>query len=156
MRKADLKKAFILLRNGVALCFTWLVILLMLSGLFTGALAIKLTTLLSTLFISFVGVICFIVFFSDVFIRDRSFIFRLSFALIVFVPAEIFGFYLGGFFEGKGSLSTWLIFAGIVLFFYSLCIIIDKTFCKKKGEEYTFQLMKYQEERKNDSTGECK
>lgn len=98
MRKADLKKAFILLRNGVALCFTWLVILLMLSGLFTGALAIRLTTLLSTLFISFVGVICFIVFFSDVFIRDRSFIFRLSFALIVFVPAEIFGFYLGGFF----------------------------------------------------------
>ena len=151
MRKADLKKAFILLRNGVALCFTWLVILIMLSGLLTGELAIKLTTLLSAFFISFVAVICFIVFFSDVFIRDKSFIFRLNFALIVFIPAEIFGF-----FEGKGSLSTWLIFAGIVLLLYSACIIIDKTIFKKKGEEYTFQLMKYQEERKNDSTGECK
>ena len=156
MRKADWKKAFVLFRNGLALCFTWLVILIMLSGFFTGAVAIKLTTLLSAFFISFVGVICFIVFFSDAFIRDRSFIFRLNFALIVFIPAEIFGFYLGGFFEGKGSLSTWLIFAGIVLFLYGLCILIDNTLCRKKGEEYTFQLMKYQEDRKHDSTGECK
>ena len=156
MRKADWKKAFVLFRNGLALCFTWLVILIMLSGFFTGAVAIKLTTLLSAFFISFVAVICFIVFFSDAFIRDRSFIFRLNFALIVFIPAEIFGFYLSGFFEGKGSLSTWLIFAGIVLFLYGLCILIDNTLCRKKGEEYTFQLMKYQEDRKHDSTGECK
>ncbi|MCR4617694.1 MAG: hypothetical protein K5669_05855 [Lachnospiraceae bacterium] len=151
MKKADWKKALVIFRNGFAFVFSWLVIIISVKALIEGGEGIRLSAVFGAAFISIVGVLCFVVFFSDAFIKNKSFISRLTFAVIVFVPGEIAGFYMSGVFKGKGSMIQWLVFTGVVLVLYGICIVIDKTLCKKQGKEYTLQLMKYQEKRKYDN-----
>ncbi len=151
MKKTDWKKALIIFRNGFAFVFSWLVIIMSVKAVIEGGEGVRLNAIFGAAFISLVGVICFVVFFSDAFIKNKSFILRLTFAVFFFIPGEIAGFYMTGFFKGKGSLIQWLTFAGIVLALYGICIVIDKTLCKKQGKEYTLQLMKYQEKRKYDN-----
>jgi len=151
MRKADWKKAFVLLRNGFAFVFSWLVILITIIGILEGGKAIRINAILGAALISLVGVICFVIFFSDAFIRNKSFIFRLTFAAIVFVPSEIAGLYIAGFFSNRGNLGQWFIFTGLVVAFYGICVLIDNTIYKKQGKKYTVELLKYQEKRRNDN-----
>ena len=60
---------------------------------------------------------------------------------------ECLGFYWLGLFEGKGTAVQWLIFIGIILVLYFICVVLYQKYSKKQGEIYTEGLQKYQTER---------
>ena len=69
----------------------------------------------------------------------------------MFSVYESVAFYYLGVFKREGTFNEWLIFAGIVMVLYLLCITIYHLYSKQKGELYTQKLQKYQEKRRTEN-----
>lgn len=145
---------FTWMRNGVAFCFTWLVMLLLLRNSFLGVEVISTTSLLKILAFVFGGVLLFTVSFSESVFRKIGFTGRLTVFMILFSIYESVCFYWIGVFTTKGSLRQWLTFGGIILFLYGISMIVYEIYSRKKAVAYTHILNNYQRKRgKENDTG---
>ena len=142
---------FIWLRNGIAFCISWFLILLLIYNSFYNIPSIKTDSLIKLVFFVIGGVLLFCTFFTQLFIRRWSFVSRLTGFMILFSVYESVAFYYLGVFKREGTFNEWLIFAGIVMVLYLLCITIYHLYSKQKGELYTQKLQKYQEKRSAES-----
>jgi len=147
MKRTKIKEALILLRNGLAFCFSWLVLCTMAISAFYGKDSISTVLLLKLFALCFWAVICFIICFKNLLIRRKGFIFRLTLFYAMFIPVEVIGFYSMKLFGGNGTLKEWGIFAAIILGLYVACVLIDWIVCRKQGENYTRSLLAYNERR---------
>lgn len=138
---------FVWLRNGIAFCTSWFLILLLIYNSVYNVPDIKTESLIKLVFFVTGGVLLFCIFFTQLFIRRWSFLSRLTGFMILFSVYESGAFYYLGIFKRTGTFVEWLIFAGIVLVLYFICIIIYHFYSKEKGELYTQALKKYQEKR---------
>lgn len=142
------KKLFTWLRNGISICFTWLTFLLLVRN-FLYDIETVTTESLGKLFLCVCGgVLLFAILFSDAVIQKMTFTARLTGFMVLFSVYECAAFYWMEIFETRGSIKQWLIFAGIILGLYAVCILIYRQYSRKKGMLYTQALKEYQEKRK--------
>ena len=66
---------FRVIRNGISLSFTWLVLCLMIVCLINGVTSLDVSMLFKLFGLCLYAVLCFILFFTDAFIRKKGFIF---------------------------------------------------------------------------------
>lgn len=138
------KNVLITIRDMFSFGFTWLVICVLVIGLFTGADTIRIATLWKLIGLCAWGALCFGISFKIPFFVRKGFIFSLSVFYALFVPIEIAMFYLMGIFKLEGgNLYVWIIFFAIIISLYVLALIIDAIYLKKKGVEYTEKLKEY-------------
>ena len=140
----NIKSYFKLIRNALAFVYSWLVLCVVVIALTGGQESIKTSFLLKLFGLSLWGVICFAICFGSRKLEKKGFIFQLTCFYILFIPIEILMFYLMGIFSIGGSTAvTWIIFFAIIFILYITAIIIDRFIMKKRGEEYTDKLKKY-------------
>ena len=139
------------IRDGVAYSFSWFVILVLIIGLLSGQQDIGVDFLGKLLGFCLLAAIEFAAFFSDCVITNKGFMLRLNGFVALFLPTEIAFLYITGILTGAGTVIEWAIFVGIIVVLYLICIILDKTILRKQGQEYTSQLDKYKEKRKDES-----
>ena len=133
----NLKKLLIYIRNGLALIFSWLVICTIIASLTVVSGAISAVYLIKLFVLSLWAVLSFAVCFKTNWAQKKGFIFSLTLFYIMFIPAEIAMFYYMGIFSTAGNISSWLIFAGIVLGAYIVSLIVDFFIMKKQAILYT-------------------
>lgn len=132
-------------RNGISFVTVWFLLLVLIRNQVYGIDTIE-TAWLWKLFVSVAGgVFLFCVAFTQLVIRRWRFQPRLTVFMLTISVYECFCFYWLGIFGGKGTLSHYAIFAGIVLVCYFICISIYKRYSRVQGELYTKALQDYQE-----------
>ena len=151
MNKIFSKRFLGFIRDGVAYSFSWFVILVLIIGLLSGQPDIGVDFLGKLLGFCLLAAIEFAAFFSDCFIANKGFMLRLNGFVALFLPTEIAFLYITGILTGAGTVPEWAIFVGIIIVLYLICVILDKTILRKQGQEYTTQLDKYKEKRKDES-----
>ena len=135
------------MRNGVAFCFTWLVLLLLIRNLFLGIEVIS-TESLGKIWMSVCGgVLLFTIFFSGLFLKKIEFVIRLTCFMFLIGLYESVCFYWLGIFTEQGSFGQWLLFGGIIVSLYAISMIIYEIYSRKKAVTYTHALHHYQEKR---------
>lgn len=145
MSREKIKKFLVWMRNGVSIAFTWLALLLLILSIALELETIPVTVLARMLVFVTGGVFLFTLLFSDVAIRKLGFVGRLTSFMLLFSAYEGACFYLFGLFHGEGSFLQWLIFAGIIVILYFLCIGIFRIYSRRKEVEYTQALQRYQQ-----------
>lgn len=138
---------FTWLRNGIAFCTSWFLILILIYNSIYNIPNIKTESLVKMIFFVVGGVFLFCTFFTQLFIKKWSFLNRLTGFMILFSIYESAAFYWLGVFSKAGSLVEWMMFAGIVLILYLVCVVIYHFYSKEKGEVYTQALENYKEKR---------
>ncbi len=151
MNKIFSKKLFGFIRDGVAYSFSWFVVLVLILSFIAGRQEIRVDFLGKLLAFCVLSAVEFAVFFSDCIIAGKGFLFRLNGFIALFLPTEIAFLYILGVLSGAGTVVEWAIFVGIIVLLYLICVILDKTICRKQGREYTSQLDKYKEKRKDET-----
>ncbi len=146
-RKKDIMQFLIWARNGIAFCTTWFLILILAYCHISNKQEIPTSILTKMLLLIIGGVFIFSIFFTRCFIRNWSFIKRLTSFMITVSVYECVGFYWIGIFNGTGTIIQWIAFIGIVCGLYFCCIAIYQRHSQKQGEIYTQALQKYQQER---------
>jgi len=139
------------IRDGAAYSFSWFVILILIISAVSGKHDIGIDFLCRLLGFCLFSSAVFAVFFSDCFLVNKSFLTRLSGFFAVFLPTEIGFLYMSGILSGAGTIWEWVIFVGIVVVLYLICVFLDMTFYRKKGQEYTSQLDRYKEKRRDET-----
>lgn len=147
MRK-ELSHFFVWMRNGIAFCTTWFLILGLLYCRIFDRQTISVDSLTRLLLLVIGGVFLFNLFFTKLLIKRWGFIKRLSCFMALFCFYECMGFYRIGLFQDKGNFMQWGIFISIVFILYVICLVIYQQYSKRQGELYTQALEKYQQERK--------
>lgn len=155
MSKDRIKKFWIWMRNGVSIFFTWLTLLWLILSIAFGVEKLLVTALLQLLVFVIGGVFLFTLLFSDIVIRRLGFVGRLTGFMLLFSVYEGICFYLFGLFHGRGSFTQWLIFAGIIVILYFVCIGIFRIYSRQKETEYTQALQRYQQ-KQNRNTEESR
>ena len=130
-RKGDIIRFFVWMRNGVAFCTTWFLILVLAYNYICGNPTISTEGLIKMGFL----------------IIKWRFIKRLTLFMMTISLYECLGFYWLGFFSAGGTAIQWLLFVVLILVLYFICIAIYHNYSKKQGEIYTQALRKYQEKR---------
>ena len=146
-RKGDIIRFFVWMRNGVAFCTTWFLILVLAYNCICGIPTISTEGLIKMVFWIIGGVFIFNLFFSGFLIIKWRFIKRLTLFMMTISLYECLGFYWLGFFSAGGTAIQWLLFVVLILVLYFICIAIYHNYSKKQGEIYTQALRKYQEKR---------
>lgn len=146
--KRELFHFLIWMRNGIAFCTTWFLILGLLYCYIFNRRTISVDSLTKLLFFVIGGVFLFNLFFTKLLIKRWSFIKRLSCFMALFGFYESVGFYQIGLFQDAGKFMQWGIFIGIVFVLYVICIVIYQQYSKRQGELYTQALETYQQERR--------
>lgn len=146
-QKKEMVQFFIWLRNGSAFCVTWLLILLLLYSHLYQIESVPVSGLTKMVFWVIGAVFLFCVFFTRFLVKNWRFVTRLTGFMLLFGAYESAGFYWMGIFRTVGSVAQWLIFAGIIVVLYFLCIGIYQHFSKKQGVAYTQALQQYQVKR---------
>ncbi len=136
------------MRNGIAFCTTWFLILGLLYCHIFNRQTISVDSLTELLFLIIGGVFLFNLLFTKLLIKRWSFIKRLSCFMVLFGLYEWMGFYLIGLFQDKGNFTQWGIFIGIIFVLYVICIAIYQQYSKRQGELYTQALETYQQKRR--------
>lgn len=139
------------MRNGIAFCTTWLLILTLIYNYFWGSQTIMTNSLIKMVFFVIGGVFLFCLCFSRILIRKWRFIKRLTCFMILVSVYEGFGFYRIGVFTSQGTVAEWTVFSLIILVLYVSCIGIYQQYSKKQGEFYTQALQKYQQQRSREN-----
>lgn len=147
MSKRNLTQFLIWMRNGIAFCSTWFLILMLVHNSYYDIQIITTDSLIAMMLFVTGGVFLFSFFFTQLFIKKWSFIRRLTCFLILFCIYECIAFYRTGLFVERGTPIEWMKFTGIVLGLYLICIFIYRSYSKKKGELYTQALQQYQQQR---------
>ena len=140
-KKKEFQKFLVWLRNGIAFCTTWLLILLTGYNKIRHVTAIFTDQLIELILLSFGGVLLFNAFFTRLFIQRWNFMKRLTGFMIVI------SFYWLGYFRSFDTMIGWGIFVGIVLALYFGCIMLYQLYSKRQGEIYTKSLQAYQNKR---------
>lgn len=142
-------KFFVWMRNGIAFCMTWLLIIWIAYCHISNQQQISVSMLTKLLFFVIGGVWIFNILFTKVFIKNWTFTKRLTCFMVLFSLYECLNFYWIGFFSGMGTFIQWLVFIGIICVLYFICIAIYQRYSNKQGEIYTQALIKYQQQRRN-------
>lgn len=145
--KRELFHFLIWMRNGIAFCTTWFLILWLLYCHIFNRQTISVDSLTKLLLFVIGGVFLFNLFFTKLLIKRWSFIKRLSCFMALFGFYESVGFYQIGLFQDAGKFMQWGVFIGIVFVLYVICIVIYQQYSKRQGELYTQALKTYQQER---------
>ena len=138
-----IKDLLIVLRNGIAFTFSWLILLIVIALLFSGAETISVSAIIKVFALCVWGVFSFIISFKFEKVTKRGFIFSLTLFYILFIPVEVLLFYLLGLFKSSGSLIQWIIFGIIVLVAYFAALFIDIFVFRKKEKLYTEKIREY-------------
>ena len=139
----QIKDIFAFIRNWLAYSFSWLVICVLVVSLISGNETITVAFLLKVFVLCLWGVVSFAISFKNRYIRKKGFIFSLTVSYILFIPIEIAMFYFMGIFSTRGSLTTWIIFGGIVVLAYIVSVMVDALVMKKNAEIYTTRIHEY-------------
>lgn len=150
MNRAKIKELLVIMRNGLAFSFSWLVICVMVLTAAYGKESVSLSLLSKLLLLCAWAVLCFALCFGDVLFRKKGFIFRLTLFYVLFIPVELAMFFFMNLFTRKGTMLEWVTFAGIIVGLYLVCVLIDWIVCRKQGALYTKQLLSYNERRKHE------
>lgn len=145
--KSEVIRFAVWMRNGVAFCTTWFLILILAYNYIFHIQSISTNDLIKVVLLIIGGVLIFNLSFTRIIIKKMNFMVRLTCFMCAISLYEFLGFYWLGFFEGKGTTAQWLIFIGIILFLYVICAVLYQRYSKKKGKIYTEGLKKYQMER---------
>ena len=143
----NVKEFVIWMRNGVAISFTWLMLLLLVRNMIFGVSQIDTYMVAKLLAMVIGGVFLFTIFFLKGIIKNMGFLSRLTGFMLLFMIFEILCFYWMGIFTKEGTMRWWAIFFLIVMVLYGICIDIYANYSRKKGELYTETLQKYKMER---------
>lgn len=135
------------MRNGIAFCTTWFLILILAYNHIFNIQTISTKSLTKLVFWIVGGVFIFNLIFTRLIIKKWSFTGRLTCFMSVISLYECLGFYWFGFFEGKGTIVQWGAFIGIIFILYFICIAIYQKYSKRQGEIYTQVLREYQSKR---------
>ncbi len=150
MGRANVKSALLMFRMVFTIAFTWLMLLVLLTAAARGneslsvGFALKLLAFCAGASVIFCGA------FSELILKGKSFIFRLTIFMIAFLPFEVACFYWMGIFEGSGNAVLWLLFVGTFVLSYVISVVLDRVVFAKRGEVYTQQLKAYQNERRQE------
>ena len=145
--RKDIKQFFTWMRNGIAFCTSWFLILELIYNYVYNIPTVSTESLIEMVLFVMGGVFLFSFFFTRLFIKKWSFLRRLTCFIFLFSIYECMFFYCVGFFSGSGTIAEWSCFIGIVLILYLSCIAIYQLYSKKKGRVYTLALQNYQQER---------
>ena len=137
------KKLMIIIRNGIAFIYSWLVICVIIVSLIVGQEIISVSFLLKLLALSSWAAICFAVCFRNQILQKKGFIFSLTAFYILFIPIEILMFYLMRIFQKGGTPVLWIYFFIIIITFYIISVLIDFMVMRKRAEVYTKKLREY-------------
>lgn len=137
------KKLMIIIRNGIAFIYSWLVICVIIVSLIVGQEIISVSFLLKLLALSSWAAICFAVCFRNQNLQKKGFIFSLTAFYILFIPIEILMFYLMRIFQKGGTPVLWIYFFIIIITFYIISVLIDFMVMRKRAEVYTKKLREY-------------
>lgn len=145
--KVLIKEFAIWMRNGVAISFTWLMLLFLIRNRIFGIKQIDTNMVEKLLVMVIGGVFLFTLFFLKGIVRKIGFVSRMTGFTFLFMAFEILCFYWMGIFSGTGSVITWAIFFLIFIILYGISIDIYFIYSKKKGELYTETLNQYKKVR---------
>ena len=145
--KRDIQQFLVWMRNGIAFCTTWFLMLWLVYNYVYGIKSISTENLIELLLFVTGGVFIFSLSFTRFFLKKWSFLKRLTCFMVLISIYECVVFYSAGWWQGSGTLGVWLGFVGIILCFYLLCIAIYHIYSKKQGELYTQALQDYQKKR---------
>ncbi len=145
--KTEFIQFAIWMRNGIAFCTTWFLILILACSYILNFQIISVNVLMKMILFITGGVLIFNICFTRIIIKKLHFTARLTCFMCAVSLYECLGFYWLGFFKGRGTTAQWLIFIGIILILYFICICLYQKYSKKQGEIYTKVLRKYQIER---------
>lgn len=135
------------MRNGIAFCTTWFLILGLLYCHIFNRQVVSVDSLTRLLLFVIGGVFLFNLLFTKLLIKHWGFVARLSCFMALFSLYEGVAFYLIGLFQDKGNFMQWGIFIGIIFVLYVICIVIYQQYSKRQGALYTQALETYQQER---------
>ena len=138
------------MRNGIAICFTWLVLLMLIRNLCLGVERIATADLMKLLIGVCGGVLLFTMFFSGIVLKELGFTLRLTGFMLLGSIYESACFYWLGIFTEKGSFRQWILFGGIILILYGISMLIYECYSRKKAAVYTQALCSYQSVRKKE------
>lgn len=145
MSKSAIKQLLIWFRNGFSFVTAWFLILLLTRNLMLDVGIISTEFLFKMLVSIAGGVFIFCVIFSSAVIKRWKFHTRLTVFMTAIGLYECACFYWMGLFSGEGTLLQYVIFVGIIMVFYLICMAIYYGHYKKRGELYTAALKRYQE-----------
>lgn len=145
--KREIIQFSVWMRNGIAFCITWLLLLLLVYTHIFNIQTISTNILERLVFWIVSGVFIFNLIFTRLITKKWNFTGRLTCFMVLISLYECLGFYWLGFFEGKGSAVQWTTFIGIIFILYFICMAIYQKYSKKKGEIYTQVLREYQSKR---------
>ena len=131
------------LRDATAYSFSWLVICVIMLLLILGKETISVGFLIKLLILCLWGSLCFTLCFGNNGIKKKGFMFSLTCFYILFIPVEMFMFYMMGIFKEFGSLGLWVVFLCIVAILYIISLMIDRFIMSKKAQIYTKKLSDY-------------
>lgn len=146
-RKDEMIQFLVWLRNGIAFCTTWLLILILAYNHFFCIPSIPTNSLIKLVLLIIGGVFIFNFCFTRLFIKKWYFTKRLTCFMLIISLYECFGFYLLGFFTGKETIFQWILFIMAVFILYLASIRIYQRHSKKQGEIFTQALQQYQQKR---------
>lgn len=138
-----IKDLLILLRDGIALTFTWLMFIVVIASFILGADTIAVSYIVKIFALCVWGVFSFIVSFKFDKVTKRGFIFSLTVFYALFIPVEVVLFYLIGMFKSSGSILQWISFGAIVIAAYLAALFIDIFVFRKKEKLYTEKIREY-------------
>lgn len=145
--KKDMIQFLVWMRNGIAFCTSWFLILWLVYNHCLTIENISTDSLIKMIFFVVGGVFIFSLIFTRVLIRKWSFLRRLTCFIVLISIYECIVFYYTGLWGRSGTPVEWLAFIGIVLILYFLCIAIYRIYSKRKGAIYTLALQEYQQKR---------
>lgn len=148
LRKQELKKFLIWMRNGTSFAVTWFLILLLAGSYGLNISQIAVATLTKMVVLIAGGVILFCICFTKLILVRWSFIKRLSFFILLLSVYQVVGFYWIGFFANSGSVLQWVIYMVIIIVLYFCCLLIYYARNRKKGKAYAQALSEYQKRRR--------
>lgn len=145
--KKNVKTFLVWMRNGVAFCFTWLVIVLLAGNICKGIENISTIFLCKLLGFVCGSVLLFTLSFSETVLRGIGFTAKLTWFMVLFSGYETVCFYWMGIFSGKGSIRQWILYGGVIFVMYGISMLGYELYSRKKAKEYEHALYMYQEKR---------
>ena len=145
--KKNIIQFMVYMRNGIAYAVTWFFILILIYNKLCNHQAISTDGLIKMMVWIAGAVFMFNLLFTRFIIKKWNFMTRLTIFMVSICMYEGAGFYWLRVFNHKGAVFQWMVFNGIVLAIYLLCIVIYRRYSKRQGEIYTQALQQYQQKR---------
>lgn len=136
----NIKKQLLYFRNGLAFSFSWIVLCVVALCVLSGEEQVSISLLINLFVLCGWASVSFVSCFMNRKLQKKPFMARLSLFYVLLIPIEVVIFCHMQLFAG---LTPWLIFAGIVLILYVICILLEVFVFRKEGLRYTEMLKRY-------------